>query len=89
MKVYAKPVNVLAVFSVGENPRPYKIKFENDRGEIIKINIDAVLYIEERRKNGVSVLEYTCQSNIDNRMQLYNLRYVFNEMKWELYKKAS
>jgi|GEM_PF-634341 len=87
MKVINKPVNALVVFTAGKNqPRPYKIKFENERGELIRINVDDILYVEKRKQCGDYMLVYSCQSEIEGVLHRFELRYLFKDANWELFK---
>lgn len=87
MKVLNKPVSVLAVFDAGKNrPRPYKIKFEDKRSELVRINVDEVLQVETLNYGDARMLEYSCQSVINGKLRRFVLRYHMKDTCWELYK---
>lgn len=86
MKIVAKPVDAIAVFTAGEPPRPYKFRFYQDSGERTEVTVGSIYSIERSRLAGIDALVYTCQSEVGCKEKLYQLKYITGEYRWELYK---
>ncbi len=86
MKIVAKPIDVVAVFTGGKKPVPYKFKFYEDSGERVEVSIDRIQCVEESRLAGIPALIYTCQSEICGIEKIYQLKYIIGQYRWELYK---
>ena len=86
MKIVAKPIDVVAVFSGTKKPMPYKFKFYEDSGEKIEVGVDRIQCVEESRLAGIPALIYTCQSEILGIEKIYQLKYMIEQYRWELYK---
>ncbi|MEE0515714.1 MAG: hypothetical protein UC961_08690 [Emergencia sp.] len=86
MKIVAKPVDAVAVFTAGEPPRPCKFRFYQASGERIEVEVGRIHSIERSRLAGIDALVYTCQSAVGCKEKLYQLKYIIGEYRWELYK---
>ena len=74
MKIVAKPIDVVAVFTGGKKPVP------------VEVSIDRIQCVEESRLAGIPALIYTCQSEICGIEKIYQLKYIIGQYRWELYK---
>lgn len=83
MKIIAKPIKVIAVFSPGKNPRPYKFQYceENDI-ESQEIIIEKINNVDFQQLAGIPSLVYSCQAQ----GKLFDLKYVINKYEWQLYR---
>ena len=87
MRVYNLPADALVVFSAATNmPRPYKIKYQTEYGKTVTVKIDTILYTEKQKYCGKNVLLFHCQSEIKGNMYRFDLRYYYDETRWELFK---
>ncbi len=87
MKIVAKPIDVIATFSDNKKPIPYKFKFFRDSGDKIEVYVDKIVTVEESKLAGIDTLIYTCESKVLDESRLYQLKYVIEQYRWELYKK--
>ena len=86
MKILAEPIDAIVMFKGKDVPRPYKFRYM-DQGDMTReIKIDKIIQTEETKIAGIKTLLYRCQSEIGGMTILYELKYLINECRWELYK---
>lgn len=86
MKIIAKPIRVIACFFPGKYPIPYKFKMEEAAQERIEVRVEKILLVEEQMLAGIESIVYTCQSQIHNQNKRYDLKYIKQDCRWELYR---
>ncbi len=86
MKILAEPIDALVFFHKGKIPVPYKFKYVQPTGEKETVYVDKILETEEQRIAGIRSLVYKCQSIIGEETKRYELKYIIEEYRWELYK---
>ncbi|TDP59649.1 hypothetical protein [Aminicella lysinilytica] len=86
MKIVAKPVDMIATFSVQGKPTPYKFRYEDRSGRRIEVRIDKIISADSRKLAGIDSIVYTCQSEIDQTLRIFELKYIVGQCRWELYK---
>lgn len=88
MKILAEPIDAIVTFkSEGTKPpRPYKFRYKDRESNSHEIRIDKIFNVEEWRLAGVKSLIYKCSSVICGVEKLYEIRYIIDECRWELYK---
>ena len=88
MKIVAKPVAMIAIFSSepSKKPIPYKWRFCRECGERVEVVVEKIQTVEESRLAGIDALVYTCQSRILDQEYIYQLKYIIGQYRWELYK---
>ena len=48
--------------------------------------MDKIVTVEESKLAGIDTLIYTCESKVLDESRLYQLKYVIEQYRWELYK---
>jgi hypothetical protein len=86
LKIIAEPIDALVMFRHKDNPKPYKFRYRDGVSEIHEVKIDKIRQVDETRLCGVRALVYLCQSQINGIDMLYELKYIIDEYRWELYK---
>lgn len=88
MKILAEPIDAIVTFRAegGERPRPYKFRYKDRDSNTHEVKIDRIFHVEEWRLAGVKSLVYRCSSVISGVEKLYEIRYIIDECRWELYK---
>lgn len=81
MKVVMKPIEMIARFDLGGNPRPVKLKFEDK-----VIIIDQIIISSEEKLAGNRMKVYECRSEVDKRLIRYELKFELQTCRWFLYK---
>lgn len=86
MKVYMKPVKMIAWFTENGVLTPVRYQMLDENKENITINIDRVMQREEEKLAGNRMMIFKCQSMIDGMERLYELKYELGSCKWYLFK---
>lgn len=86
MKIVAKPIDTIVVFSKGNKPpRPWKFKLE-EGGEDLTVKVDRIIDIREETIAGRPSIIYECQSFFGDSEKRYELKFIIKDIRWELYK---
>ena len=86
MRIVAEPIDALVMFRGRDNPKPYKFRYSDRASEIHEVKIDKILQVDETKVCGIRALVYRCQSVIDGICAVYELKYIIEDCRWELYK---
>ena len=86
MKILARPVDAIAVFKESKYPMPYRFRFAETDGSVEDVIVDRIYSIDERKIAGTRAYVYRCQSIIGGVERIYELKYLIEEAKWQLYK---
>jgi len=88
VKILAEPIDAVVTFKAdGEGkPRPYKFRYKDKDFNYYEIKIGRIFSVEETRIAGIRSLVYKCSSVIRGVEKLYEIKYIINECRWELYK---
>lgn len=86
MKILAEPIDAVVKFKGREKPIPYKFRYSDKEETIHEVKVDKILMSEETKLAGIRAYIYLCQSSIDGITKLYELKYLINDCRWELYK---
>ncbi len=85
MKIVASPIEMIAWVGTAGEMRPLRFKYlKKDNHQVI--TVDRITKVEKICKAGQDAVVYTCESQIDNILRHYELRYVVGEGVWSLYK---
>ena len=85
MKIVAKPIRMIALFSEKGTPTPLRFKIEEE-GVWHLIKIDHVVSVQTVRPAGMDALVFQCQSEVCGTLKQYELVYRIKPHLWELYK---
>ena len=86
MKAVRATVDMVAVFRGGEIPEPVRFRYTDREGRETVIKVGEVTDLRiDRYSNGKNIT-YTCTSLVGRRQLKYELRYIGNDIRWELYK---
>ena len=86
MKILAAPIEAAVWFKSKEKPQPVKFRYEDADGVIHQIKIDRIQFVEEIKTAGIKAFVYRCQSQVNGMEKMYELKYIVNDCRWELYK---
>ncbi|MHB8126627.1 MAG: hypothetical protein ACYDEJ_13515 [Desulfitobacteriaceae bacterium] len=81
MKVFLKPIEMIAWFPQDGVPHPLKFKLHNE-----VIRVDQVVSKSEEKLAGNRMIVYRCQSEINGELKPYELKYELLTCKWFLFK---
>ncbi|MGI6730816.1 MAG: hypothetical protein ACOX5F_02825 [Anaerovoracaceae bacterium] len=86
MKILAAPIETAVWFKLKEKPYPIKFRYSDREGLVHKVNVGKIISIDETKRAGIRAYIYRCQSEIDGIMKAYELKYLIDDCRWELYK---
>lgn len=81
MKIYMTPIEVLAHFDLTGKPRPYRMTLDGK-----ELKIEHVIRTTEEKLVGNRMLIFRCQSEVDEVMKVFELKYELQTCKWLLWK---
>ncbi len=84
MKVVAQPIDMVAWFDSDGEIHPVKFRIVHETTEVVKIN--KVIWKEKEKLAGSLMMIFRCQSTINNREKIYEIKYDLNSCKWILFK---
>ncbi|MFA6808033.1 MAG: hypothetical protein WCR27_03480 [Eubacteriales bacterium] len=86
MKIYMKPIELIAWFTKEGIPHPikYKIQTEDNSQKVVKIL--RLLARTEEKIAGNRMYIFKCEGNINGILKIFELKYELNTCKWYLYK---
>lgn len=86
MKVVAKPIDMVAWFDKEGMPHPVRFKLtEGDSLEKV-IKVDRVITRDSEKLAGNKMLIFNCQTVLQNKEILFQIKYEINTCRWILYK---
>ncbi len=83
------PVQMISVFSTLGDVKPLRFKYEDPEHQIITVDVGNILAHKELTMGPGGSIIYTCESEIDGRNRLYEVRYQIGTHKWILTKKLT
>lgn len=88
MKILAEPIDAIVTFKAEKNdkPRPYKFRYTDKDSNVYEVKIEKIFQVDEWKFAGIKSLVYRCSSVICGVEKLYEIRYIIDECRWELYK---
>ncbi len=86
MRTNPKEIEVLASFDQSGNVRPLRFRIEDNMGERRTIKVDKVILVEVEKLAGNIMIKYRCQSVMDNKERIFELKYERDTYKWYLFK---
>lgn len=87
MKVYMKPVRMIACFESNGLLTPIRFQMPPvENQEALTIQVNKIALREEEKLAGNRMMIYKCQSTIGDAEKVYELKYELNTCKWYLYK---
>jgi len=85
LKVVTKPIEVVAWFDKIGTMHPVRFRIVQDE-ETTTVIIDKIINQIEERLAGVYMLVFTCQSLINGKEKIYEIKYEITTHKWILFK---
>ena len=85
LKVVAKPIEVVAWFDKIGNVHPVRFRIVQDE-ETTTVIIDKIINQIETKLAGINMLVFTCQSLINDKEKIYEIKYEIAAHRWILFK---
>lgn len=86
MKVVAKPVEIISYTDNSGNLKPLRFRIIQDDETLETISVDRIIRKTSEKFAGNQMIVFTCQSLINNKARVYEIKYELNTCKWILFK---
>ena len=86
MKVVNRPIEMIATFTKNGIVRPAKFRMQTEEQSEIVIKVERIIAQNLEKLAGNKMLVYRCQSIINGRERIYELKYELDTCKWVLFK---
>ncbi|CAH2213189.1 conserved protein of unknown function [Tepidibacter aestuarii] len=86
LKIIRKPAEMICYFTKEGIPNPIKFSIIGEDDSWVNIKVDRVITRDIDKRAGNRIYIFQCQSNINGIEKIYELRYVLENCKWELFK---
>lgn len=86
MKVINQPCDTVCFFDKDGNIKPQRIRIYDNNGEQQVILIPEAFKKYEGKVEGIDCIIYKCQSNNENGVKNFELKFNKNEMQWLLFR---
>lgn len=81
-----KPIDMIATHPREGIPIPFKYRISSTDGTKKVIKVDKIIHRDEEKLAGNRMLLYRCQSVINGRERIYELKYEVSTCRWFLFK---
>lgn len=86
MKVVAKPIEMVAWFTVDGVPNPVRFRIKDENEPWVVIKVEKIITRNLEKYAGNERLVFLCQSIINGLEKTYELKYERSTCKWILFK---
>jgi len=86
MKVFMKPIEMIAWFTLDGCPRPIRFRMLQPDHSSLVVKVDRIVDQKEEKLAGNRMMVFICQSIIEGVQRIYELKYEISTCKWFLYK---
>lgn len=76
------PVDVISVCSAGGDIRPLRLRMEDERHGLMRINIEEIVSTKEIQYVGIEAQVFLCRAWVEEREWLFELKYTFRTHTW-------
>jgi hypothetical protein len=80
------PVEAISVCNTIGDIRPMRIRLEDDKHQLIVLNVDEVIYCKESNLSGILSYRYGCKVHMYGKEKLIELMYNVQSHKWTILK---
>lgn len=77
-----QPVDVIAMHSANGDIRPLRLRMENEKHNLVRIDIDEVISCKEIQYVGIEARIFLCRAVVEERKWLFELRYTIRSHSW-------
>jgi hypothetical protein len=86
LKVIAKPIEMVAWFTMDGSPNPVRFRVEKEDESFETIRIDKIIHRTIEKLAGNNMIVYKCQSQLNGSERIYEIKYELSTCKWVLFK---
>ena len=77
-------VDVIAMHSANGDIRPLRLRMENRKHDLVRVDIDEVVSCREIQYVGIEARVFLCRGSVEGRKCLFELKYTIRSHSWYL-----
>lgn len=82
------PVDVISVCSAGGEIRPLRMRLEDEKHQLLRIDIDEVVSVRYIQYVGIEAQVFLCRATVRGKQLLFELKYTIRTHSWCLLRKV-
>lgn len=82
------PVDVICVCNANGEIRPLRIRMEDEKHQLLRIDIDEVISSKPVQYVGIEATIFLCRATVQGKPRLFELRYTIRSHNWCLLRKV-
>ena len=86
--VQSKPVDVISVCSADGEIRPLRLRMEDDRHQLLRIDITEIVSMRAVQYVGIEAQIFLCKAVVDGKGWLFELKYTIRTHSWCFYRRV-
>ena len=86
--VQSKPVDVISVCSADGEIRPLRFRMEDDRHQLLRIDITEIVNTRAVQYVGVEAQIFLCKAVVEGKRWLFELKYTIRTHSWCFYRRV-
>lgn len=76
------PVDVISVCSANGDIRPLRLRLEDEKHQLLRVDIDEVVSCREVQYVGIEAHIYLCRATVYGKKWLFELKYTIRSHSW-------
>lgn len=86
--VQSKPVEVISVCSADGEIRPLRLRMEDDRHQLLRIDIAEIISQRAVQYVGIEAQIFLCKAMVEGKNWLFELKYTIRTHNWCFYRRV-
>lgn len=82
------PVDVISMCSAGGDIRPLRLRLEDERHQLMRVDIDEIVSSKPVQYVGIEAQIFLCRATVEEKKWLFELKYTIRTHKWCLLRKV-
>ena len=82
------PVDVISVCSASGDIRPLRLRMEDEKHELLRVDIEEVVSVKQVQYVGIEAHIFLCRATVEQRQWLFELKYTIRTHTWCLMRKV-
>lgn len=82
------PVDVISVCSASGEIRPLRLRMEDERHQLVRVDIEEIVSIRQVQYVGIEATVFLCRATVQERLWLFELKYTIRTHSWCLMRRV-
>ena len=88
MEQNIRPVDVICVCSANGDIRPLRMRLEDEKHRLLRIDIDEIISVKEIQYVGIEAHVFLCRATVKRKEWVFELRYTIRTHSWCLLRRV-